>query len=126
MGLLSGVLGLDSETDVRDVQEDLGPILVPGETVDLAFQVVRDLLVFTDHRMIIVDKQGVTGRKRRIQSIPYRAITTFCVETAGSLDKDSELTVWVSGQPPLVRHLSRRTDVTGIQRALAAGVFARR
>lgn len=126
MGLLSGLMGLTSDVDVDDVRGELGPIMIDGEEIVLAFMVVRDMLVFTDLRLIIVDKQGVTGRKRMIQSIPYRAITTFSIETAGTFDSDSEMTIWMSGQPPLTRELSRRSNIAGIQKALAEGVLGRR
>ncbi|MBO0903146.1 PH domain-containing protein [Jiella sonneratiae] len=126
MGLLSGLMGLTSDVDVEQVRSDLQPIMVEGEEIVLAFMVVRDILVFTDLRLVIVDKQGVTGRKRTIQSIPYRAITTFSIETAGTFDTDSEMTIWMSGQPPLTRELSRRSNIAGIQKALAEGVLGRR
>lgn len=127
MGLLSGLLGLASDVDVGDVRRDLEPMLVPSEEIDLAFAVVRDLMVFTSHRLILVDKQGMTGRKREYHSIPYRSITMFSVETAGSFDTDSELKIWISSQgAPLVRPLSRQSNISGIQRALAEGVLGGR
>lgn len=126
MGLLSGIMGLTSDADVEEVRADLEPMLLAGEDVALAFRVLRDLFVFTDLRLIIVDKQGMTGRKRNIRSIPYRSITMFAIETAGNFDADSELTLWLSGQPPLLRQLSRRADIAGIQRALAHGTLGRR
>ena len=82
MGLISGLMGLSSDADATAIEADLAPILLPGEGVELAFQIVRDLLVFTDLRLIMVDKQGMTGRKRHIQSVPYRSITMFAIETA--------------------------------------------
>ncbi|WP_370193413.1 MULTISPECIES: PH domain-containing protein [Aurantimonas] len=126
MGLISGLMGLPSDADATAIEADLAPILLPGEGVELAFQIMRDLLVFTDLRLIMVDKQGMTGRKRHIQSVPYRSITMFAIETAGSFDTDSEMTLWVSGQSPITRPLSRRADIAGIQRALAQGVLAPR
>ncbi len=82
---------------------------------------IRDLMVFTDRRMILVDKQGVTGRKVSYLTVPYRAITSFSIENAGNFDLDSELTIWVSGRPdPISRTLKRGADIRGIQRAIAA------
>ncbi|MDY8107692.1 PH domain-containing protein [Fulvimarina sp. 2208YS6-2-32] len=123
MGLLSGLLGLTSDVDIAEVRDDLAPVLIEGETVTLAFKVVRDLMVFTERRLILVDKQGLTGSKRRILSIPYRAITSFAIETAGRFDADSEMTVHVSGQAPIKRELSRSANISGIQKALATGVL---
>ncbi|MBC8129661.1 MAG: PH domain-containing protein [Rhizobiaceae bacterium] len=127
MGLLSGLLGLASDVDVADVRRDLDPMLVPSEEIDLAFAIVRDLMVFTSHRLILVDKQGMTGRKREYHSIPYRSITMFSIETAGSFDTDSELKIWISSQgQPLSRPLSRLSNISGIQKALAEGVLGRK
>lgn len=127
MGLLSGLLGLASDVDVDAVRRDLEPMLLPNEEIDLAFAVVRDLIIFTSHRLILVDKQGMTGRKREIHSIPYRSVTMFSVETAGTFDADAELRIWISSQSaPLTRELSRGSNLSGIQRALAEGVLGRK
>lgn len=124
MGLLSSLLGLAGDADVAEVARDLEALLAPNESVELAFKLVRDQVVFTDRRLIFVDKQGVTGRKRQYHSIPYRSITMFSIETAGTFDTDSEMTIWVSGQPqPFVRELSRLSNISGIQKALAQGVM---
>lgn len=127
MGLLSGLLGLASDVDVGAVRRDLEPMLLPDEAVEVAFSIVRDLVVFTDRRVVFVDKQGITGRKRAFHSIPYRSIAMFTVETAGSFDADAELTIFVAGQPaPIKRELSRGSNLSGIQKALATGVLGRR
>lgn len=124
MGLFDGLLGHASDVSTTQAQADLAPILIPGEQVVLAFKVVRDLYVFTDKRLILVDKQGLTGRKVEYHSIPYRAVTQFSVENAGTFDMEAEMKIWVSGQgQPLQRSLARGADVAGIQRALAAGVL---
>ncbi len=127
MGLLSGLLGLASDVDLETVRRDLEPMLLPDEAVEVAFVIVRDLVVFTDRRVVFVDKQGMTGRKRAFHSIPYRSITMFTVETAGRFDADAELTIFVSGQPtPIRRELSRGANLAGIQKALATGVLGPR
>ncbi len=126
MGLLSGLLGLAGDVDVAALSRELEPVLLPDESVEAAFAVLRDQIVFTDRRLVLVDKQGLSGRKRSYHSIPYRAVTMFSVETAGSFDTDAELRIWVSGQPqPFVQNLSRGANLAGIQKALAAGVMPR-
>ena len=84
MGLLSGLMGNASQKNVDKVERDLEDILVPGEQVTLAFSLIRDLIVFTEFRLILVDKQGVTGKKTSYKSLPYRSISRFSVETSGS------------------------------------------
>ncbi|HEY4560129.1 MAG TPA: PH domain-containing protein [Lysobacter sp.] len=120
MGLLDTLLGHAGEKDIAGLHEEFGPLLAPGEALQRAFGFVRDLIVFTDRRMIIVDKQGVTGRKTSYLSIPYRAIVMYSVETAGHFDLDSDLRIWVSSQPePITRSLGRGAGVRDIVAILA-------
>lgn len=76
-----------------DVVEEL---LVPNEVVIDSFCSVRDRLVFTDKRLISVNVQGVTGMKKDFTSIPYKNIQTFSVVTAGFMDLDAELTLYIA------------------------------
>lgn len=123
MGLINSLLGNASDVDVAEIQQEYEPILGGEETVEAAFKMVRDLYIFTSKRLILVDKQGVTGRKTLIVSIPYRAIQQISVETAGTFDTDSELKIWVSGRPePLTQELRRGANVAAIQKALASAI----
>ena len=91
MGLLSGLMGNASQKNVDKVERDLEDILVPGEQVTLAFSLIRDLIVFTEFRLILVDKQGVTGKKTSYKSLPYRSISRFSVETSGHFDLNKNI-----------------------------------
>jgi hypothetical protein len=123
MGLLSALLGDASRADVADVEEALEAILADGERVERAFRLVRDLLIFTDRRFIMVDRQGLTGRKTTYDSIPYRAITHFAVETAGHFDLEAELKIWISGTvEPIQRTFTRGQSILEVQKALATYV----
>jgi hypothetical protein len=123
MGLLSGLLGNASAADAEDVEKGLERVLADGERVEQAFQLIRDLLIFTDRRFILVDRQGLTGIKTEYHSIPYRAITHFSVESAGALDLEAELKVWISGtEQPIQKQFSRGRTIYDVQKALAAHV----
>ena len=123
MGLLSGLLGHAAEADVADVESNLEQILADDERVERAFQLVRDLLIFTTHRFVLVDRQGLTGKKTKYHSIPYRAITSFAVETAGHFDLESELKIWISGQAePVQKTFTRGKTIFEVQKALATYV----
>ena len=116
MGLLSTLLGHASDLTPEQTREDLDGILLPEEPVEVAFKVIRDLFVFTDRRLILVDKQGVTSRKVDYLVVPYRAITSYSIETAGTLDMDSELKIWTSGRAdPIQKTLKRGANIRGIQ-----------
>jgi hypothetical protein len=124
MGLFDGLLGHGSTVDPGDLHKRLDGVLIDGEAPQLAFKLIRDFFVFTQHRIILVDIQGMTGSKVDYMSIPYRSITRFSVETAGTFDLESELKIWVSGsETPIAKTLKKGTDVRGIQRALATGIF---
>ena len=56
----------------------LRDVLIPNEKVDMAFTLVRDLIVFTDKRLILVDKQGITGKKLIINRFLQIYFTLFC------------------------------------------------
>jgi len=123
MGLLSGLLGHAAEADVADVEKNLELILADDERVERAFQLVRDLIIFTNRRLLLIDRQGLTGKKTTYQSIPYRAITNFAVETAGHFDLESELKIWISSQPePVQKTFTRGNTILEVQKALATYV----
>jgi hypothetical protein len=125
MSLVNAILGTASRIDSEKLKKEFEPILVPGEVITAAYKVVRDLFVFTQHRLILVDKQGVTGRKTEYHSIPYKAISQFAVETSGHFDMDSELKIYISSNPtPIKREFKRGTDIVAVQKLLAAHVFA--
>ncbi|MCY7863747.1 PH domain-containing protein [Bacillus spizizenii] len=122
MGFIEGLLGNASTLSTAAVKEELAHILLDGEDVDAAFKLVRDLIVFTDKRLILVDKQGITGKKTEFQSIPYKSISRFSVETAGRFDLDSELKIWISGAelPAVSKQFKKDDSIYDIQKALAA------
>jgi hypothetical protein len=124
MGILSGLLGNATEIDVQKVEKEFELILAPQEQIEKAFQLIRDLLVFTDKRLVIVDKQGVTGKKVEYRSIPYKSVTNFAVETAGHLDLDAELKIWVSGiHEPIVKEFKKDKNIFDVQKTLARFVL---
>ncbi|MFP7722926.1 PH domain-containing protein [Lysobacter sp. A3-1-A15] len=123
MGLLDTLLGHASDKPLDDVAADFQPLLAPGETVQRAFGLVRDLMVFTDRRLVLVDRQGVTGRRTEYLSLPYRSIVMYSLETPAHFDLEAELKLWVCGQPqPLVRSLGRSAGAEDILAVLAQHV----
>jgi hypothetical protein len=118
--MLNGLFGNATEVDVKGLQKELDALLAEGEQVLKAFKLVRDLFVFTDKRLILIDKQGLTGKKVEYHSIPYKAISHFSVETAGTFDMDAEMKIYISSsQIPIERQFKRGTDIIGVQKMLA-------
>lgn len=63
MGIFDGFIGNASEADIKEVQDEFSAVLAPSEQVEKAYRLVRDLFIFTNKRLILVDKQGITGKK---------------------------------------------------------------
>ena len=124
MALFSGLRGHAGEVDVDRLEKQFAEILVEGEAIERAYRLVRDLLVFTNKRLVQVDYQGLTGHKGTYVSIPYAAVIRFSLETAGFFDADAELRIWLRGQAqPLVQEFRRGDDVHGVHRVLAKHVL---
>ena len=79
--------------DVKDVRDDVKGLLIDGEEIVAAFKTIRDQLVFTNKRIISVDVQGLTGKRKSFTTMPYSKVQYFTVQTAGFLEliPDSEL-----------------------------------
>lgn len=85
------------QTNPDSVMRDVSPLLVNGEDVLSAYKGLRDYVVFTNKRVIAVNVQGVTGKKKDFTSLPYSKVQAFSSETAGVFDMDSELELYFSG-----------------------------
>ena len=120
MGLLGGILGNASEISRESVIKDFGKLFWNDETVQKAYKLIRDTLIFTDKRLIMIDVQGATGKKIEYHSIPYKSITHFSVESSGHFDLDSELKIWISGiAEPIEKQFSKGVNIYEIQALLA-------
>ncbi len=119
MGIL-GLFGNASEIDAKKLAKEFESILAEGEQIERAFKLVRDLFVFTNKRLVLVDKQGATGKKVEYHSIPYRSISHFSVETAGHFELDSDLKIWISShRTPIERNIKRGASIIAVQKTLA-------
>ncbi|MDD3114814.1 MAG: PH domain-containing protein [Anaerovibrio sp.] len=125
MGLLDGLLGNASEINAEEIRAKYSMLLVSGEKINQAYKVVRDMFLFTDRRLILVDVQGLTGKKVEYHSIPYDKITHFSIESAGNFDMEAELKIWISGMGPnpIEKTFGRNDSVYKIQSLLAEYVM---
>lgn len=94
MGLFNAILGNASEVNIQDVVKEFEPILIDGENIEKAYKLIKDMFIFTNKRLILAEKQLV-GTKVEYMSIPYTNIIKFSKESAGILDLDAELKIWV-------------------------------
>ncbi|WP_431043435.1 PH domain-containing protein [Streptomyces sp. P1-3] len=105
--------------DPMAAQRDYARLLGNDERVYGAYQLIRDTILLTDRRLILIDKQGITGRKVEYHSIPYKSITHFSVETAGTFDLDAELKIWISSNTtPIEKTFTKGVDIYEVQAIL--------
>ena len=81
-----------SQVDYGQVASQIDPLLVEGEQAFVAYKGMRDYVVFTSKRIIAVNVQGITGKKKDFTSLPLTKIQAFSVETAGTFDLDAGVT----------------------------------
>jgi hypothetical protein len=125
MGLLSGLMGNSSIVDSNELQKEYAYLLIDGEIIELGFKLIRDMFIFTNKRLILVDKQGLTGNKLEYKSVTYKSITRFSIETAGTFDLDAELKIWVSSEiePSIRKQFTKAVNVYDVQKVLATHVL---
>lgn len=124
MSLLDKLMGNASTLNIDKLAKEFSEILIEGEQIESAFVVFRDKWVFTNKRLILLNVQGLAGNKREYLTIPYRSIDRFSIETAGTLDDDCEMKIWVKGmEGPLEKEFKRNTDIKGLQCSLASHIL---
>ncbi|MCW3466025.1 PH domain-containing protein [Chitinophaga nivalis] len=125
MGLFSGLMGNAGAVSQEQLNKDYGKLLIDKETIEMGFKLIRDTFIFTNKRLILIDKQGLTGSKTEYRSIVYKSISRFSVETAGTFDLDAELKIWISGEinPSIKKQFNRSVDVYEVQKVLAHHVL---
>lgn len=101
----------------------LSPLLLPGEEFIGEYQALRDYVVFTNKRLITVNVQGITGKKKAFSSLPYSKIQAFSVETAGTFDMDSELELYFSALGRVKLEFTGASDIIQIGRIISEAVL---
>lgn len=119
MGLFNALLGNVSEVDASALQEEYSKLFAYGEVVEKGYKLIRDVFMLTNKRLLLIDKQGITGKKVEYKSIPYKSIAGFAIETAGHFDLDAEMRIWVIGlNAALEVRFSKGVDIYQVQSIL--------
>jgi len=99
--------------------ENIKELLISGEFVIDSYISMRDRVVFTNKRIISINVQGITGTKKDYTSIPYNKIQTYSVETAGLLDLDAELDLWIAGLGKIRFEIKRSANIMKLCQAIS-------
>ncbi|WP_286761507.1 PH domain-containing protein [Salegentibacter sp. UBA1130] len=125
MSLLNKLMGNAASISKEELDKKYGRLLTETEEIELGFSLLRDIFMFTNKRLILIDIQGLTGKKQEYLSLPYRHISRFSLETAGTFDLDAELKIWISSEnaPSVSKRFNKSIDIYAVQRYLAGKVI---
>ena len=107
------------QVDNKDGLKLVSDLLISSETIIFSFSSVRDMVIFTNKRIITVNVQGITGKKKDFTSLPYSKLQAYSIETAGHFDFDSELTLVYSGLGSLKLEFTGGSDILEINRIIS-------
>lgn len=111
------------EISLNDVRKEVNGLLIDGEQIISVFQTVRDQVVFTTKRLIVVNVKGITGKKIAYFNYPYSKVQYFAIETAGFMDIDCELLLAFSDGNTLTLDFKSNVDIRKISTQIAEYVL---
>jgi hypothetical protein len=111
------------QIDYSEIATQIDPLLIEGEQGFVAYKAMRDYIVFTSKRIIAVNVQGITGKKKDYTSLPFAKLQAFSLETAGTFDLDAELELWFSGLGRVKFEFKGKTDVAYLNKLVAHRVL---
>jgi hypothetical protein len=109
--------------DISNVQKVKDSMLIDGEEMFASFVGIRDRVIFTTKRVIAINVQGVTGKKKDFTSLPYSKIQAFSVETAGTLDLDCELDLFFNGLGKVRFEFKSGVDIVALSKKISEYVL---
>ena len=122
---MNKLMGNSSAVSSEQLNEKYARLLTSDEVIEVGFKMFRDVFMFTNKRLTLVDVQGLTGKKTEYKSMRYKSISRFSLETAGTFDLDAELKIWISSEnlPSVSKKFNKSIDVYEVQRYLAEKVM---
>ncbi|MBP2143541.1 hypothetical protein J2127_000696 [Methanococcus voltae] len=92
--------------------------LLDGEEILCSFKGLRDELVFTPSRIIMMNAQGLTGKKKEFRFFQYSKINSYAIQNSGTFDLDSEIKL-VIGSVEYEFGLGKGVDVISIGKLMS-------
>ena len=129
MATISSGIMFDSNTfnlkeiDLKEIRNEVRGLLIDGEQPIMAFQTVRDQVIFTTKRILVVNVKGITGKKVAYFTYPYSKIQYFGIETAGLMDIDCELLLAFNDGNMLTMDFKSNVDIRQISNLIASYIL---
>ena len=94
--------------------------LVEGETVHAAFAAPTEIILFTNRRILLAQREHLLEARIETSSYPYRAVRHFSIQEGKSAESRSALRIWLGDEAqPLHLRANPGTDLRPLQRLLA-------
>jgi hypothetical protein len=103
--------------------EMVAPMLIDDEAIFASFKTIRDHVVFTNHRVIAINVEGITGKKKDFTSLPYSKIQAFSVRTASLLGIETEMDLWFNSMGLVTFEFSGRFDIASFNKLIGKYVL---
>ncbi len=107
-----------SEVSPDTFEKTVSMFYIDGEETIACYKAMRDYMIFTNKRMIVVDVQGIMGKKQDFSSFPYSKIQAFSVKTAGILDVDTDVDIVFAGLGTIHLEFTTQTNVAKLLRLI--------
>lgn len=111
------------EIDLKEIRSEVRGLLIDGEQTIMAFQTVRDQVIFTTKRILVVNVKGITGKKVAYFTYPYSKVQYFGIETAGLMDIDCELLLAFNDGNMLTMDFKSNVDIRQISNIIASYIL---
>lgn len=111
------IIGL-MNTNLEDGRDLFDFLISDQEEILLSYKSVRDRLIVTNKKLLVIDVQGITGRKKEYMILPLSKLTAFSCESAGTFDLDAELKIWASAINQMEFQFLKGTDIRPLVKIL--------
>ncbi|MFK8794971.1 PH domain-containing protein [Planococcus plakortidis] len=121
MAELNAMMGWTFVQEI-DVPKSVKELLIDGEEAKVAYKTLRDTAVVTNKRIIISDKQGLTGKKVEVYTIPFTSVNMYSTENAGTFDANAEIQLWTKAGT-FKLNLNKKVDIRKLDRIIATAIL---
>ncbi len=116
-----------SRADVDKAVEEHGAWLCLGADEEIVFasKTRRDLIIFTNARLVVTDTQGLMRKKTSYESIPFTSIGRWSIESKSGWLDGADLKIWLghSAEPLLDIELTGDSDGQTVGQLLSESIL---
>lgn len=74
---ISSFFNFHSQVDPKEVNEDIERFISKDEKIVICLKSNRDIGIFTNKRVVLVDKKGIKGFQRSVYVVEYESISSY-------------------------------------------------